>query len=93
MDDLAVFAGHFFDRHLRSECLRELRFLYDDLESGYTDSIGFSPRKLDALEQCANRACAAVPLKAGYELFWEPAWRQRPEDYMRSFLYTREDTD
>ncbi|EPS98895.1 hypothetical protein FOMPIDRAFT_90424 [Fomitopsis schrenkii] len=92
VDDLAAFAGHFFDRHLRSECLRELRFLYNDLDSGYTNSIGFRPRKIKAPEVCTPEGeYAAVPLDTGYELFWEPPWRQRPEDYMRSFLYTRED--
>lgn len=90
IDDLALFADHFFNKHLRSERLHDLRFLYDDPESGRTHSIGFTPQKLEAPEVCApeggKREYAAVPIQTAYELFWEPEWRQRPEDYIGCFL-------
>ena len=96
MDDLATFADHFFDRHLRSECLSELRFLYDDPESECTASVGFRPQKLEAPEVCGSvekREYAAVPVQTAYELFWEPAWRQRPEDYTGYLMQPQEDNE
>lgn len=93
VDDLALFAERFFNEHLRSECLHELRFLYNDPESGIPDSIGFRPRKLEGSEirtPEGGKEYAAVPTQTAYELFWEPAWRQRPEDYTGCFFYTHD---
>ncbi|TFY64558.1 hypothetical protein EVJ58_g2539 [Rhodofomes roseus] len=94
-DELVAFSEDFFDRHLHSESLQELRFLYEDPESGYTESIGFRPHAVSRLallpDEAERRAYVAVHVDTAYDVFWQPRWRQKPDDYFRSFLYTYED--
>ncbi|KAH9922215.1 uncharacterized protein B0H18DRAFT_522738 [Fomitopsis serialis] len=74
LDDLATFSEDFFDKHLRSESLQELRFLYEDPETGYTESVGFRPQIANpsAMEGPEKRDYIAIPVDAAYDMFWEP---------------------
>ncbi|KZT64194.1 hypothetical protein DAEQUDRAFT_47765 [Daedalea quercina L-15889] len=93
LDDLAMFSEDFFDKHLRSERLHELRFLYDDPQTGYTESVGFRPQAASpsAADGSDKRDYTAIPSMTTYDMFWEPGWRRRPDDYLRTLLYTDKD--
>ena len=85
-----MFSEDFFDRHLRSERMCELRFIYEDPENGSIESVGFRPQAVVATTADGpdRRDYTAVPVNTAYDMFWEPRWRRRPDDYLRSFLYT-----
>ncbi|PCH43149.1 hypothetical protein WOLCODRAFT_164270 [Wolfiporia cocos MD-104 SS10] len=78
--DLLYWAEELFNKHIRTPCLPELRFLYDNVDEGVRESLGFEPGWDETPVGKDGKATQLFCRRNGrrYALWWEPAERTLP---------------